>query len=86
MENTDIIFKNNQEKEQVSVITDPFKKKCLKDISMFAHLNTYDGTARITGSVDFKNGDTEGTQNFRASSLGELLMKIHAFCMNLEEK
>jgi len=26
MENTDIIFKNNQEKEQVSVITDPFKK------------------------------------------------------------
>ncbi len=53
---------------------------------MFAHLNTYDGTARITGSVDFKNGDTEGTQNFRAGSLGELLMKIHAFCMNLEEK
>ena len=86
--NEEIILKDEQEKEEISVITDPFKKGCIKTIAMFAHINThYDGTISktVSGSVTFKNGDTEGTQNFKAESLGELLIKIYAFCTKLEE-
>ena len=84
MENTNIIFKNQQEKEQISIITDPFQKSCIKTIAMFAHIESYGNKARITGSVNFKNGDTEGTQNFKASSMAELFMKIYNFCESLK--
>jgi hypothetical protein len=33
--------------------------------------------------VVFKNGETQGTQEFKAESLGELFVKIHSFCERL---
>ena len=86
MESTNIIFKDQQEKEQISIITDPFQKSCIKTVAMFAHIGGYCGRNEIsiTGSVDFKNGDTEGTQKFRASSMAELFMKIYNFCESLK--
>jgi hypothetical protein len=83
-----VIIEDEQEKRQISEIANPFKKGCVKMVSMFAHINTdFNGkiTTSVNGSVDFRNGDTEGTQKFKAESLGELLIKIHAFCMKLEE-
>lgn len=45
---------------------------------------TVDGEFNIYGSVEFKNGNTEGKQRFRANSLGELFEKIAKFCMSLQ--
>lgn len=79
-----VIFKNQEEREALSKITDPFKKGCIKSIYMFAHLDTFDGIPNITGQVNFQNGDTEGTQKFKASGMAELLIDIYNFCQSLE--
>lgn len=83
MESTDLIFRDQQEKEQISIITDPFKRGCIKSIHMHAYPKSYGGPD-ISGSVNFENGDTEGTQNFKAESMAELFMKIYNFCESLK--
>lgn len=80
-----VIFKNQEEKEKLSRITDPFKKGCIKSIFLSAYLQTFDGIPRITGEVNFQNGDTEGTQKFKASGMAELLVDIYNFCQSLEK-
>jgi hypothetical protein len=80
----ELIFKNLNEKNKVNSIQNPFKKGCITSLAMFAHLDTFDGIPSISGSVTFKNGSTEGTQNFSAESMAELFMKIYTFCQNLE--
>jgi len=69
-----------------SSIKYPFSYENIKGISMSAQRNpfTVDGEFNIYGSVEFKNGNTEGKQRFRANSLGELFEKIAKFCMSLQ--
>jgi hypothetical protein len=45
--------------------------------------DSFDGKIDFEGSVSFKSGNTEAVQNFKASSLPELYMKIQQFCENL---
>lgn len=64
-------------------VRDPFKKECIKAIHLHVNENLFSGGFRITGSVEFKNDNTEGKQNFEADSLGELYIKIQNFCLTL---
>lgn len=68
----------------VSSINDPFKKECLKEISLFAHRSMFSPYYfRFSGSVEFQNGNTKGEQNFEGSSLGDIYNQIYEFCENL---
>jgi hypothetical protein len=69
-----------------SVIKDPFDACCINQIAMFAIKSSIYGTFSFSGSVKFKNGSTEGTQNFEANNLGELYMKVAEFCQSLERR
>lgn len=70
------------DKKELSPVNDPFKKDCLK--SVHAHvMKFYDGTFSFTGSIEFKNGDTEGTQKFSADDFGSLIQKMESFIKTL---
>ena len=93
--NTEIKILDGEDQKNLNLVTDPFKKDCIQRINLNARRSTrYDIHKHelvpeivITGCVDFKNGNTEGTQNFEdEKSLGDLLMKIYSFCISLEEK
>ena len=68
-----------------SVVKTPFLSKHIREISMHAAKNRFfeDADFEFFGYVEFKNGQTEGTQRFRANNLGELYEKIANFCMTL---
>lgn len=71
-------FPNNI--DALSEIKDPF----LKDKIICLLINVSKGIFspyawRFSASVEFKNGDTEGKQNFNASSFDELIVKVKAF-------
>lgn len=67
-----------------TLVKDPFKGECINAIHMHVTKQIIGNGYRISGSVEFKNGNTEGTQNFRANSLGELYTQIQNFCLSLE--
>ena len=68
-----------------TLVKDPFKGECINAIHMHAHKSILNGGFNFTGHVEFKNGNTEGTQNFKADNLGELYVKIQNFCMTLKK-
>ena len=69
-----------------SVINDPFNAKSIECVKMRAERAwfTKDRPFRFSGSVEFTNGDTDATQNFKANSLAELYTKMAEFCASLE--
>jgi hypothetical protein len=50
---------NNEQENQLSVISDPFKKDCVNNIFMMMHTG-YKGNTYWFGKVKFVNGKTEG--------------------------
>lgn len=50
---------NNEQENQLSVINDPFKKDCVRNILMAMH-TSYNGNTYWYGKVKFVNGKTEG--------------------------
>lgn len=67
-----------------TLVKDPFKGGCIKAIHMHVLKNSFGEGFDISGSVEFKNDNTEGTQRFKANTLGELYTKIQNFCLSLE--
>lgn len=66
-----------------SVLNDPFSKNCMVGLSVFCSVG-YKGEWSYNGRVQFKNGDTEGEQKFKADSLNAVLIKMQAFVETLE--
>lgn len=66
-----------------SVLNDPFSTNCMVGLSTYCSVG-FRGEWSYTGTVKFKNGDTEGEQRFKADSLGALLTKMQAFVETLE--
>lgn len=80
------IFGSEKEQEEaISIINDPFKKSCITYINMSMWIGDFTGKTIIDGYVKFKNGGTEGKQEFSATSLPELMMKIYKFCEELSD-
>jgi len=63
--------------------TDPFSKTSFK--SSFIHIDRHymDGRLTYDSKINFKKGDTEGTQKFSAPDLPTLLQKMEAFMNSL---
>ena len=62
----------------------PFDLKYITGI----HMNVSEswltkGMFFVSGSVEFKNGNTTGKQRFEAETLSELYIKIQQFCESL---
>lgn len=74
----------NSKNELPAAVSNPFSMENVKGISMHATEDYWEETKfRFWGYVDFKNGDTSGRQEFKASNFGELYMKIYNFCEQL---
>lgn len=62
-----------------SVISDPFVKKHIVDVSVHAwksHFAPYDW--HFSGKVEFQNGDTKGEQRFNGDTFDDVVLKIKA--------
>lgn len=68
-----------------SVLNDPFNRSSMVGLSTYCSVG-YDGRWSYRGTVKFKNGDTEGEQNFKGDSLNALLVKMQAFVETLDEE
>ena len=64
-------------------VKNPFSMEYIEDIHLHCTKKWFGDGFNIWGTVVFKNGDTHGTQEFKAESLGELFVKIHNFCERL---
>lgn len=65
----------------LSNFKDPFAKDCIVSISTYCFVS-FD-KREYTGSVEFKNGDTKGEQEFEGTSLTDVLKKMEAFVEQL---
>ncbi len=67
-------------KTRVSSAVNPFLKKSIESMHMHIYPEHRD---RISGSINFKNGTTEGTQKFSADSLDGLIRSMSDFVEEL---
>ncbi len=67
-------------KTKISPAVNPFLKHSIT--SMHMHIFP-DHVDRISGSIDFKNGNTEGTQKFSADTLDGLIRSMSDFVEEL---
>ena len=64
-------------------VKNPFSMEYIEEIHLHCTKKLFGDGFHIWGTVKFKNGDTEGTQEFKAEGLGDLFVKIHDFCERL---
>ena len=69
-----------QNKTKISPAVNPFIKDGIASIHMHIYSSHRD---RISGSIEFKNGNTEGTQKFSADSLDGLISSMSDFVEEL---
>jgi len=64
--------------EKMSVVKDPFSKKNVNAIFIHFTKSFFDEKWTASGSIKFKNGDTEGKQEFEGKSIDEIILKMKA--------
>ncbi len=72
------------EETKPKIHSDPFNVSSFERANIFIY-RSYPDTTKLTytGNIKFKNGQTEGTQNFEANSLSELTEKMDVFMKTL---
>ena len=75
-------------KEQLDLPSDfkfPFQKNCLEaiNISLGKKLLIDGGDFEWRGSIDFKNGNTKGIQNFKSNDFRDIVKQMEIFLNNL---
>ncbi len=69
----------------IKIHQDPFNKNSFDKSCIFiGYGRTPQGTPAYSSWIEFKNGDTSGKQEFKASSLPELLAKMETFMNSLQ--
>lgn len=73
--------------EALSVLKDPF----ITDKMEAFRINCFQGWGlnrhwNYTGTIEFKNGDTDGKQSFKGGSLAEVITKMQAFVDQLAQQ
>ena len=67
-----------------SIIENPFCKECIDEIFMRASRELFNKEKfNFRGTVNFKRGNTTGSQKFEADSIDDLYIKIANFCKTL---
>lgn len=78
------IFKKSVISEDApSIIKDPFNKDGFNGLSIFVNRKWIGDGWSITGVVKFKNGNTNGEQDFRNQTLDGLLIEMKQFLDSL---
>lgn len=68
-----------------SIIKDPFEKGLIKGVHLHALESSFNqGQFSYSGSVEFRNGQTEGKQNFAATSMDDLYTQVANFIKTLK--
>lgn len=75
--------KLNLNKEELSIITDPFKKSCITKVRMVMSENLFSPGFSFKAYIDFKNGNTTGKQTLSAESFDALYIKTSEFLKTL---
>ena len=65
-----------------TIIKDPFKKNCVKQIYVYYSHSWIGDKWEASGSVQFTNGNTKGEQLFSGDTFDEVVMKIKNFIDN----
>jgi len=80
------LINNSEETHSIaSIVNDPFKKN--KIVSIDAHYTKRvfgTGEWYAWGHVEFKDGNTSGTQRFEAENLDALMVQMHNFLKNMK--
>lgn len=83
----------NQEKKEINEETlpfdlrNPFSKNSITEIHIHMYKpNTYRFHSHITANVKFKNGNTEGIQNFESDDFLSLMKKLDNFIKSLNNQ
>lgn len=71
-------------KKAVAGFYDPFNTDCIKSINIFgkekfAFTSNDVGKWEFTGTIEFINGNTKGSQRFNSESLDGVLVQMRAF-------
>lgn len=77
-------FGNTNDSSSITRVSDPFKKKCIKEIHIHCFLNN--GWLRdkpVSATIDFENGNTQGTQRFKGDDIMSVLKEMYRFCEKL---
>lgn len=81
------IFSTESNGDKPKIHSDPFNANCFKEAIIHIHkpyFPTFEGSDLIyNGTIEFKNGDTGGSQNFKAINMNDLLSKMDAFMKSL---
>ena len=66
-----------------SNLNNPFDSKKVKGIHIHCTESIFRRTWDISGSIEFKNGDTEGVQRFEGKDIMDVVAKIYKFLEQL---
>lgn len=76
-------YLGNYQEFTPSVINDPFKQNCIERIKITMRKKLFSRELAFEGQVDFKNGNTSGSQEFEGTDLYDVFKKVAMFCTNL---
>lgn len=68
----------------ISILNDPFNAARITGVSL--RYRKFCGEGTFSGHVEFKNGNTDGRQNFDAANFDELIVKVKAFIESLPKE
>ena len=79
-------FGNTNDSSSITRVSDPFKKKCIQSL----HIHCYPGNDNsflrkrpVSATIDFENGNTQGTQRFKGDDIMSVLKEMYRFCEKL---
>lgn len=73
------LFGNSKEKITPKVLTNPFGKSNITCIAVFIRKSPFRDEWSASGSVDFQNQNTQGSQRFEGDSFDDVVSKIKTF-------
>jgi hypothetical protein len=68
---------------KIGNLQDPFSKNCVVRVYVSYSMGRLSGEWSANGSVEFKNGNTNGEQTFDGKSFDEVVSKIKSFIETL---
>lgn len=82
-------FPTNDNSELLSVIQNPFNFNNISSIRLFSYDNYEIGAKsnkKFKATVEFTNGNTNGSQSFLADNMDECYLKMRAFIAEMNKK
>jgi hypothetical protein len=75
---------NSTKESKLSLATDPFKADCLDQIAIYIYPKRTYGKP-ISASIEFKKGNTSGSQKFEGADFGDVIHELQTFINSLEK-